>query len=398
MMELSRGGKVFGGALLVAGTAIGGGMLALPIVTGPGGFIPAVSICILCWIFMASTGLLFMEIFLWSQKEVNIVSMAHMTLGMLGKVVAWILYLFLFYSLTVAYVSGGGSLIEDLFVALGHLDYPHWVGPLLFVALFAPFVILGAKAVDKINVVLMGGLILSFLFLVLIGVSHVQLHPLNHINWKLAFAATPVMFTSFAFQGIVPTLTNYLDRNPCKVKRAIIFGSAVPLVVYIIWEGLILGVVPLDALEAAQIAGHSAVAPLKNILHLPWLYRIGEAFALFALVTSFLGVTLGLLDFLADGLKIEKTKWGRIGLALLIFLPPLIFAMFNPCIFLKALRYAGGLGCALLLGLLPILMAWRGRYRLKFKSLYSLPGGRITLSLLILFVLFELVQMALIIY
>lgn len=394
-MELSKGGTIFGGALLVAGTAIGGGMLALPILTAGGGFFPAVSIYVLCWLFMASTSLLLMEVFLWSPKEVNLVSMAKMTLGLPGKIVAWLLYLFLFYSLTVAYISGGGSLVDDLFDALGKQDYPNWIGPLFFVAVCAPFVTIGAKAVDRINVVLMGGLFLSFFILVILGINHIELHLLTRANWPLALAATPIMFVSFAFQGIIPTLTNYLNRNPIKVKKAIMIGSAIPLLIYIIWEGLILGVISHEELELAKSAGQSAVAPLKNNLNLPWLFRIGESFAFFAIITSFLGVTLGLLDFLADGLKVKKDTKGRLLLSLIIFIPPLIFALSTPCMFLNALHYAGGLGSALLLGLLPILMTWRGRYHLKYDSSYSLPGGRFTLTLLILFILFELSQITL---
>ncbi|MCC5831835.1 MAG: amino acid transporter [Chlamydiales bacterium] len=390
-METSKGGHLFGGTLLVAGTSIGGGMLALPVLTAPGGFIPAIVIYMICWLFMTSTGLLYMEVFLWGKKEVNIVSMAEMTLGFPGKIFAWLLYLFLFYSLTVAYVSGGGGLVEDLFDSIGETDYPFWIGPLIFVLIFAPFVAIGAKAVDKINTVLMGGLIISFLVFVLLGVSHIEIDLLKRFNLPLALLATPVVFTAFGFQGIVPTLTNYLGRDPARAKKAIIFGSLIPLVVYIMWEGLILGVIPIKGLEQAMAIGQSAVYPLKEIIEFPHLYLVGEFFAFFAIVTSFLGVTLSLLDFLADGLKVEKTAQTRMMLSLLIYGPPLAFAMINPYIFLSALQYAGGLGAALLLGLLPILMVWRGRYKLKYKSAYSLFGGRFVLSLLILFILFELI-------
>ena len=384
-MEFSKGGHVLGGALLVAGTAIGGGMLALPVVTAAGGFLPAALIYVLCWAFMTATALLFVEIFLWSKEEVNIVSMAKMTLGTPGKIVAWILYLFLFYSLTIAYISGGGGLVDDLLKSIAHFDYPKWLGVLLFVAIFAPFVTIGARAVDSLNKLLMTGLIVSFLIFVALGIGHIELHLLERIDLPMALLATPVMFTSFGFQGIVPTLTNYLDRDPHRARKAILIGSTLPLLAYIIWEGLILGVIPFEGLEEARALGQSAVAPLKNIVAHPWLYPVGEFFAFFAIVTSFLGVTLGLLDFLADGLKVKKTPTGRLRLSFLIYGPPLIFAMFNPCVFLNALHYAGGLGCALLLGLLPILMAWRGRYRLKYKSEYALFGGRIVLTLLILF-------------
>jgi tyrosine-specific transport protein len=392
-MEVSRGGTVLGGSLILAGTAIGGGMLALPVLTATGGFFPAICIYVLCWLFMTATGLLLMEVFLWSKKEVNIVSMAEMTLGFPGKFVAWLLYLFLFYSLSIAYISGGGGLVLDVFEAYHFKAFPSWLGPFIFVLIFAPFVTLGAKAVDRINRVLMAGLILSFLLFVFFGASHIDFDLLAHFNWPLAFVATPVVFTSFGFQGTVPSITNYLQRDPHKVKRAIFWGTFIPLICYIIWEALIVGVVPLEQLEEAKRQGQTAVSPLKNILNFPWLYKIGEFFAFFAIVTSFLGVTLGLLDFMADGLKIKKNLSGRLLLSLLIFLPPLCFSMLNPSIFLHALHYAGGLGCALLLGLLPILMVWRGRYHLKLKSSYSLGGGRLVLSLLILFVVSELALM-----
>lgn len=394
-MDLEKKGTLFGGTLLIAGTAIGGGMLALPVLTAAGGFIPAVFINLACWLFMACTGLLLMEVFLWSKKEVNIISMAGMTLGLFGKIFAWILYLFLFYSLTIAYISGGGNLVRDVFEAFDLQNIPLGIGPLLFVIIFAPFVALGAHVVDRLNVALMGGLILSFFAFVVIGVSHVNVNLLIRSNWPFALLATPVLFTSYGFQGIVPTLTTYMGRDPFKMRKVIWLGSIIPFVIYLLWEWLILGIVPEQGLQDALHQGQSAVYPLKNILHLPWLYCIGEFFAFFAIVTSFLGVALGLLDFLADGLKVKKDWKGRISLSALIFVPPLLFAMTTPCLFLNALNYAGGLGCALLLGLLPILMAWRGRYVFKRESAYRLPGGRWLLSLLLLFIIFELTVMTL---
>src|SRR5690348_7302081 len=100
----------FSGALLVAGTSIGAGMLALPVVTALGGFFPSLFVYVLCWLFMTCTGLLMLEICLLMPPGANLVSMAQKYLGRFGEVLAWVLYLFLFYCLSVAYVSGGGSL------------------------------------------------------------------------------------------------------------------------------------------------------------------------------------------------------------------------------------------------------------------------------------------------
>ncbi|HKZ00308.1 MAG TPA: aromatic amino acid transport family protein, partial [Rhabdochlamydiaceae bacterium] len=54
-------GHLLGGILLVAGTSIGVGMLALPVATAAGGFVPSLLIYLICWIFMMCTGLLILE-------------------------------------------------------------------------------------------------------------------------------------------------------------------------------------------------------------------------------------------------------------------------------------------------------------------------------------------------
>jgi tyrosine-specific transport protein len=94
---MKKNESILSGTLLVAGTSIGGGMLALPVLTSLGGFAPSLVIYFFCWLFMASTGLLFLEISLWMPEEANIVSMAERTLGKVGKFFSWGLYLFLFY-------------------------------------------------------------------------------------------------------------------------------------------------------------------------------------------------------------------------------------------------------------------------------------------------------------
>lgn len=382
-------GTLFGGTLLVAGTTIGGGMLALPVLTSSGGFAPSLVIYLVCWLFMACTGLLFLEVCLWMGGESNIVSMAQRTLGAPGKWFAWIVYLFLFYCLTLAYVVGCGNLVVE--ASNGAL--PDWSGSLLFVLIFAPFVFAGARVVGPLNIALMFGLAVSYFIFVYLGYPYVKMDNLREMNWSLSVFALPIAFTSFAYQGIIPTLVNYMHFDRHRIRQAILLGSFIPFVTYVIWEWLILGIVPAQGpggLAEALSEGNNAVYPLKSFINNPSVYVVGQFFAFFALVTSFFGVTLGLLDFLADGLKIEKTPKGKLFLCFLVFVPPLIFAFLHPHVFLQALDFAGGFGCALLLGLLPVLMVWSGRYFMKLESEYKLPGGRPFLVVLVLFVLFEI--------
>ena len=378
-----------GGTLLVTGTTIGGGMLALPVLTSLGGFFPSLLIYFLCWIFMACTGLLFLELCLHYGEGANIVTLADKTLGPLGKITAWGLYLFLFYCLTIAYVVGCGNLLTEF----SQQAIPENVGPISFVLLFAPFVFIGSKLIGNFNIFLMLGLGALFFAFIFFGHPYVNTKLLMRREWLLSLIALPIAFTSFAYQGIIPTLVSYMDFDARKIRTAILVGSFLPFIAYVIWQWLILGIVPVEGphgLAEALAEGQNAVYPLKHTINNPFLYVVGEYFAFLALLTSFFGVTLGLFDFLADGLKIKKTPKGKLFLCLIVFVPPVIIGSLHPDIFLVALDYAGGYGCALLLGLMPILMVWSARYYLKIETAEQLPGGKLILVILLLFVLFEL--------
>lgn len=377
---------ILGGVLLVAGTSIGAGMLALPVVTAEGGFLPAFFVYLLCWFFMTCTGLLLLELCLKLPPDSNLITMASTYLGLPGKIFAWALYLFLFYCLSVAYISGGGGLLNSW---LG-LDLP--LCQLLFVAVLGTFVYFGARTVDRINLFLMAGLILTYLAFVVLGLPHVNLTRLLPTNWNASLLALPVIFTSFSYQGIIPSLTTYLKRDARKVRIAIIGGTSLAFFIYLLWEFLILGIIPIEGLHQAKELGQTAVAPLKDHVIASNITFIGQAFAFCAIATSFLGVTLGLFDFLADGLTLTKKGMRKVLLAAITFLPPLAISLINPSLFIVALVFAGGIGCALLLGFLPTLMVWIARYRHEgHSSALQLFGGRAMLVLLFLFVLFELI-------
>jgi tyrosine-specific transport protein len=86
-----------------------------------------------------------------------------------------------------------------------------------------------------------------------------------------------------------------------------------------------------------------------------------------------------------------KKGMRKVLLAAITYLPPLAISLINPSLFIVALVFAGGIGCALLLGFLPTLMVWIARYRHEgHGSSLQLFGGRAMLVVLFIFVLFEL--------
>lgn len=382
--------KPFLGALLIGGTALGAAMLANPVATAGAGILPAYAIYFACWLFSIATGCLFVELATWLPKDSNLLTMAETFLGKAGKWLVLLLYIFLFYLLLIAYVSLGGKLV--LSAICEHMPYLY--GVLAFTVFFGGIVLMGTKAGSRTNALLMVGLILSFLIFITLSGEKASLDNANYGGWKYAVLGLPVIFISFSYQGTIPTLYNYLGQNGRKARTALIFGTMIPFFAYLIWDYLIKGVVPVagpHGLLMAKQLGQSAIDPLQYAVADSRVYLLGRFFAFFALTTSFIGVTLAMVDFFADLFHVKAKRFKRLYLCLMIFIPVIAVVLINPSIFLTALGLAGGFGSALLLGLLPIILVWVGRKQKRFKNKKRfLFGGDFLLFILFLALVFEI--------
>jgi tyrosine-specific transport protein len=379
--------KLLGGILLVSGTTIGAAMLALPVATGLAGFLPSLFLLLVFWVYMTYTAFLMLEVNLWMPPETNLISMAKKTLGRWGETCSWIIYLFLLYSLTTAYLAGSGPIVLDLMEFATGYRGADWAGPLPLLFVFGYFVYKGTKSVDYVNRLLMLGLVIAYSLLIVFLTPYVEISKLAHSDGKYLLMAVSIVATSFGFHIIIPSLTTYFDRNVPRIKQAILIGSVIPLVVYIVWEFLSLGIIPIEGRYGVIYGyeqGSNGAHLLSELLHTPFIAQIARMFAFFAIVTSFLGVSLSLTDFLADGLRIRKNPKGRALLFFIVFIPPMALALLDPRAFLNALEYAGAFGVVVLLGLFPALMVWSGRYRLQLPSSFKTPGGKIALIAVIL--------------
>lgn len=385
--------QVLGAIFLVGGTCIGGGMLALPLMTGLSGFFPSSIMLVISWIFMASTGLLFLEANLWLGSGKHIITMAQELLGHKGKWVTLILYLFICYVSLVAYVSVGSDLLLGV-VDSSSLMLNKTGACILFGVFFGLFIYLGTNTVGRINGLLMAGMIVSYFALTTLGAKEIKIQNLAYSNWKHSLVAIPILLTSFSFQTMMPSLTPYLKGNAKGLRWAIILGTALPLVAYLIWDWLVLGSVPLEGPGGLREAMQQALPitePLRRMIQSKWVYGFAGFFAFFALVTSFLGISLGLYDFVADGLKMTKRGLNKVWLTLIVFTPTIALAILFPKIFLVALDSTGGYGDAILNGIIPVMMVWRGRYYFKKEGSQKLPGGKLSLVALFVFAVFVVI-------
>jgi tyrosine-specific transport protein len=382
--------------LLIVGTSIGGGMLALPVSTAEVGFTNSLIFLVLCWLIMTTGALLILEVNLRLPAGSNMVSMAKSTLGLPGQIIAWCTYLFLLYSLLAAYISGGSDVFSGL-LNQANINIPDWITSLLFTFVFSLVVYGGIRSVDYVNRGLMFGKLGVYLLLVIIISPHVDLSTLNGGSAKAITGTLMILITSFGFASIVPSLRDYFQDDIVSLRKVILFGSLVPLSCYILWDAVIMGSVQregsngLIALMNNQHATSGLTLALSQSVKSQLISGFFGFFTSICMVTAFLGVSIGLFDFLADGLSLKKTGLQGKGTLALTFLPPLSIVLLSPGIYLHALGYAG-MCCVILLLLLPSVMAWRARKVENPSALRLVPGGNFVLAALIVIALLVLAQ------
>ncbi|MCH9637174.1 amino acid permease [Rickettsiella endosymbiont of Litargus connexus] len=373
--------KLLGGILLIVGTAIGGGMLALPIATAEAGFTNSLILLFLCWFIMTVSAFLVLEVNLWLPANTNIISMSRILLGRWGESIAWISYLLLFYSVLAAYMAGGGDFLSGLLLNLG-VKIPSWASILLFIAILSYIVYQGIHYVDYVNRGLMFSKLSIYVLLILFIIPSVSDTKLKDGNILYLTSGATVMITSFTFANIIPSLRTYFKDDIPKLRKAILIGSLIPLFCYLFWNLCIMGVLPREGNYGLINMLHSKhstsefVMQLSNKLNNPLITFMARIFTSICLATSFLASGLSLSDFLADGLRTTKRGKGGLIVYLATFLPPLTVVLFYPGAFIGALSYAG-IYCAILFILLPSLMVWRGRYRKNpLAKGFRVKGGR----------------------
>lgn len=386
--------KLIGGTLLIIGTTIGAGMLALPIATAQMGFWGSTGLLIGCWLIMTTCSLLILEVNLWLPPNSNLISMAGATLGWPAQVLAWVAYLVMLYSILCAYISGGADIFKYI-LALQGIYISASQASLLFTILFGAVVYFGIKSVDYVNRSLMFGKLSALFILLLLILPFASSHNFNPTTTHqlLCPAAISVAAVAFASGMIIPSLRTYFHDDVTMLRKVIIVGTFIPLLCYIAWNLAIMGVVPFSGdhgLQRMMVSGSSNSDLLSSIslyLQKESIHNIAKFFTSICMATSFLGISLSLSDFVADGLKVPKTGRNNLIIFAATYLPPITIVLFWPSVFMKGLSYAG-ISAIVLMVLYPPLMAWSGRYLVELapaEAAYRVRGGKLLLLVLLIF-------------
>jgi len=342
---------------------------------------------------MTTSGLMLLEANLHYPTGASFDTIVTDLLGKRWNIVNGLSVAFVLYILTYAYITSGGSITENAINSLGIIQISRSMGSLVFCLVLAIFVWFSTKAVDRLSTILIGGMIISFflsttgLLTSVNGATLLDNQDANapaHLPYLLT--ALPVCLVSFGFHGNVPSLVKYYNRDGQKVMQSIFIGTFLALFIYILWQMAVQGNLPRKEFAPVIAKGGDVAAlldALSRYININYIEIVLNFFAYMAIASSFLGVTLGLFDYIADLFKFSDTPWGRAKTALVTFAPPLLLSLQFPYGFVAAIGYAG-LAATLWAAIVPALLVRASRKKFPHAT-YKVYGGNGMIYFIIIF-------------
>lgn len=364
-------GTVLSSSLLIAGTTIGGGFLALPRATAPAGFLPSVVGLVASWLFLLSSSLSLVDATILTTNakrgnDVEPVSIFRIGSAVGGPVAASLVggsFCVLMVSTLVAQMSKAGSLLSDSLApavrfapSLCTLAF----SALSYLATFGPG---GVAMAERINSFLTTVMLASFVGVAASAAAIADPSRLARTNWvalipfgsgRAATWSIPVLLQLLVYSETVPFVVGRLGGDRKKIRTAIAAGSFLPLLMCVVWTAAAICAAPYSpaAFDPVQtLLGASQSTSLRLFI---------LALAASAITTTAIGSLLTMEQFFQDALAL---RGGRVALARALAIVPctLVAAIGSRSLYYYATAFAGMFPVLLLWGLFPPLAFLRLR-------------------------------------
>ncbi|CAM3704087.1 amino acid permease [Vibrio aquimaris] len=365
--------KLLGSSLIISGTALGAGMLAIPMVLAQFGLWYGTLLMIFICFGTTYAALLLLEATLKTGSGLGLNSIARQTLGKPGQFVTNLLLYALLICLLMAYILGAADLLGQFTSFIG-LDVSLKHSQIAFTLVSGIIIACGTGAVDKLNRLLFFVMIISLGLSLLILLPDFKVVNIAHIvnSDKVDLIKTSaVLFTSFGFMVVIPSLVAYNhEADDKQLRNMIIIGSMIPLICYLCWLFAVVG-----NLRPDQLGEFSNVSELILAFgdSSPWIGTILSVFTGLALLTSFFGVAMSLYNQNRD-----TFGQNRVVTYVLTFILPLTGALLAADKFLAVLSYAGII-LVFLAVFVPLAMVYVVRSQNMESKRYKAEGGNIML-------------------
>ncbi|MBE8564658.1 amino acid permease [Vibrio sp. OPT20] len=377
---------MMGSSLIIAGTALGAGMLAIPMVLAQFGLLYGTLLMVLICFGTTYAALLLLEATIKAGGGLGLNSIARKTLGKQGQLLTNGLLYALLICLLMAYILGAGDLLSKLLSNFG-VELTASTSQVVFTLLAGAVVASGTGVIDKLNralfFVMLASLFATMVFLAPSMTQENLMQVTSHDHVDL-IKTSAILFTSFGFMVVIPTLVSYNHEATDKqLRNMVIVGSLIPLVCYLCWLFAVVG-----NLSEEQFRSFKNVSDLMAAFEAqsPWVGNVLSTFTGLALLTSFFGVAMSLFNQNRDMFNQNTAVTYCIS-----FILPLAGSLLAADKFLQVLNYAGII-LVFLAVFVPLVMVHKQRFMKVAEDRYSAEGGRPMMLFSLLFGCFLLIS------
>jgi len=280
--------KFWATTFTLSGTIIGAGILGLPYVFSKSGFLIGVFWLIFLGIIILYINLCLGEITLRTRGRHQLTGYAEKYLGIWGKRIMFFAMIFGVYSALLAYLIGEGESFSKLI--------PGNINPLIFGILFWLVLTIllqeglrGLKKVETYGVLAVILIIFGIFIYFFPQINHPNLVTFDKQNFTLPIGV--ILFALLGFSSI-PELRQEISGQEKLLKKAIIIGSIIPIILYSLFTLVFIGVLGKNITEVATLS----FGPIITIL------------GIFTMLTSFFVLSFSLKDTFSYDIKLSKSK------------------------------------------------------------------------------------------
>ena len=374
--------KDFTWALSLFGTAVGAGVLFLPIKAGAGGFWPLVILALIAapmtWLAHKS-----LARFVLSAKnpEADITDTVEEHFGKAGANLITFAYFFAIYPIVLIYGVGITNTVDSFMVnQLGMDSVPRWLLSGALITLMTCGVIFGKELMLKATSAMVYPLVFILLALSVYlipdwNTSMVSVSPDWSSMPSVVWLAIPIIVFSFNHSPVISQFSKEQRRvygdNAVAKTDMITGGAAMMLMSFVMFFvcSVVLSLSP-EQLATAQSENISVLSYLANVHESPLISILGPIVAFAAITSSyfghFLGAHEGLVGLVKSHSKAPVKSIEKVSLAFIV-ITTWIVAIINPSI-LGMIETIGAPMIAAILFIMPVFAMYTVPAMAKYKT------------------------------
>lgn len=358
---------------MITGMTIGAGILGLPYVVAQVGIVPGIAMIAILGLVMLMLNFMVGEIAVRTQNNYQLPGLAGKYLGTWAKVLMSTIIVFSGVGTLLAYLIGEGESLASIFGGP-----PEWWAVVfwIFGSILVWRGLQTVKIVEKILSILVIGIIVGLSISIL---PHVEVVNLEYLNWTKIFLPYGVILFALHATPSIQEAHALLPGSQKRFRKALIIGSLIPILVYILFSLAVVGVMGKETTELASIG--------LGLKFGPWVGLLASVFAVFAMGTGFMGLGLALKQTMIWDWKVSSFS-----AVVFTITAPLVLYVLGLRNFVQILGVVGGLFLGVEAILIVLIYARAKRCGDLDASRYDLHHSRLLMA--VVFSVFTFVTLA----